>query len=229
MANPNLALLTQMAHAMGSLREQVVFVGGCATGLLLTQPEAADVRATEDVDAIVEVFTLAGYHRLAKTLQALGFKQTMEDNTPPFRWFWRQMQLDLVPLEEKVLGFANRWYKPAFAASMTTELAPGLLLKHLSAPYFLATKLEAFNDRGNNDIYLSHDLEDILTVVDGRAELLVELDAAPQDVRVFVANALHTVQQHPDFLNVLPGIVSQPQRAGLVLQRLQQLTSLESR
>ena len=141
MANPNLALLTQMAHAMGSLREQVVFVGGCATGLLLTQPEAADVRATEDVDAIVEVFTLAGYHRLAKTLQALGFKQTMEDNTPPFRWFWRQMQLDLVPLEEKVLGFANRWYKPAFAASMTTELAPGLLLKHLSAPYFLATKL----------------------------------------------------------------------------------------
>lgn len=72
MANPNLALLTQMAHAMGSLREQVVFVGGCATGLLLTQPEVADVRATEDVDAIVEVFTLAGYHRLAKTLRRLG-------------------------------------------------------------------------------------------------------------------------------------------------------------
>jgi hypothetical protein len=113
MANPNIALLTSIAHAMGSLREQVVFVGGCATGLLITQPTVADARATEDVDAMVEVASLVGYHALAQRLVALGFKQTMADNTPPFRWYWNGMQLDLVPLDEKVLGFANRWYKPA--------------------------------------------------------------------------------------------------------------------
>lgn len=42
MANPNIALLTSIAHAMGALCEQVVFVGGCATGLLITQPMVAD-------------------------------------------------------------------------------------------------------------------------------------------------------------------------------------------
>lgn len=111
MADPNLALLAAMARAMGPLCEKVVFVGGCATGLLIDNPRLMDVRPTEDVDAIVEVASLAAYHQLAAELIRRGFRQTMEDNTPPFRWYWSRMQLDLVPLDEKVLGFANPWYR----------------------------------------------------------------------------------------------------------------------
>lgn len=226
MANPNLELLSGMAHAMGPLCDQVVFVGGCATGLLISQPLVADARATEDVDAIVEVATLVGYHALADQLMARGFKQTMADNTPPFRWFWQGMQLDLVPLDEKVLGFANRWYRPGFAAAQIAMLPTGLQLRHLSAPYFVATKLEAFKDRGNNDVYLSHDLEDIITVVDGRDELLAELAAAPSEVRQFIASHFQAVLNHTDFSNVLPGIVSQTTRTGLVLQRFADIAKL---
>lgn len=151
----------------------------------------------------------------------------MADNTPPFRWFWQRMQLDLVPLDEKVLGFANRWYKPGFAAAHHATLPSGLPLRHLSAPYFLATKLEAFKDRGNNDVYLSHDLEDIITVVDGREELLTEMASAPGELRQFVATAFQTVLQHPEFSNVLPGIVSQSTRTGLVLQRFTDIAKLQ--
>lgn len=226
MANPNIELLTSIANAMGGLREQVVFVGGCATGLLITQPLVADARVTEDVDAIVEVVSLVGYHALAAQLTGQGFKQTMADNTPPFRWYWNGMQLDLVPLDEKVLGFANRWYKPGFEAAATATLPSGLVLRHLSAPYFMATKLEAFKDRGNNDVYLSHDLEDVITVVDGREELTAELTTAPQDVRNFVAQTARGILQHTDFTNVLPGIVSQSTRAGLVLQRFTHISKL---
>jgi predicted nucleotidyltransferase len=226
MANPNLELLSGMAHAMGPLCEQMVFVGGCATGLLISQPLVADARATEDVDAIVEVATLVGYHALADQLMARGFKQTMADNTPPFRWFWQSMQLDLVPLDEKVLGFANRWYRPGFAAAQIATLPTGLQLRHLSAPYFVATKLEAFKDRGNNDVYLSHDLEDIITVVDGRDELLAELAAAPSEVRRFIAEHFQAVMNHTDFSNVLPGIISQTTRTGLVLQRFADIAKL---
>jgi predicted nucleotidyltransferase len=226
MANPNIELLTSIAHAMGALREQVVFVGGCATGLLITQPLVADARATEDVDAIVEVASLVGYHVLAAQLMEQGFKQTMADNTPPFRWYWNGMQLDLVPLDERVLGFANRWYKPGFEAATTAILPSGLQLRHLSAPYFMATKLEAFKDRGNNDVYLSHDLEDVITVMDGREELINELTSAPPDVRGFVAHTLSGILRHPDFTNVLPGIVSQSSRTGLVLQRFKRISEI---
>lgn len=226
MANPNLALLLSMAKALGPVRERVVFVGGCATGLLLTQTAVADVRPTEDVDAIVEVATLADYHAVTQLLLDRGFRQTMEANTPPFRWFWQRMQLDLVPLDEKVMGFANRWYRPGFDAAVTAALAPGLHLRHLSAPYFLATKFEAFRDRGQGDVYLSHDLEDIVTVLDGRSEVQAELAAASIDVRFYVASQLRSLLLHPEFLNALPGIVEQAMRAGVVLRRIQNLAAL---
>ena len=213
-----------MAQAMGPLCDRVVFVGGCATGLLLSDAALVNVRATEDVDAIVEVASLARYHALADELMQRGFKQTMADNTPPFRWFWQSMQLDLVPLDEKVLGFANRWYRAGFEAAVQTQLEPGLTLRHLSAPYFLGTKFEAFKDRGKNDVYASHDLEDILTVIEGRAELAEELAASPVDLRNHVAANVAKLLDNPDFDNALGGLLSQPNREPLVRARLQQFT-----
>ena len=226
MADPNLQLLLAMASALGPLRERLVFVGGCATGLLVTNPAAADVRATEDVDAIIEVRTLAAYHALRPLLMQRGFQQTMQDNTPPFRWFWKRLQLDLVPLDETVLGFANRWYAPGFDAAIERALTPQIKLRHLTAPYFLATKFEAFNDRGAGDVYLSHDLEDILVVVDGRAELLAELARAEAPVLAYVTQQTAALLKHPSFLNALPGLVLQPMRVGTVLERLQAIASL---
>lgn len=220
MPDPNLTLLMGMVRAMGPLCEQVVFVGGCATGLLIDNASLMDVRPTEDVDAIVEVASLAGYHRLADQLVQRGFKQTMADNTPPFRWFWNRLQLDLVPLDEKVLGFANPWYRAGFDAALTAELAEGLTLRHLSAPYFLATKFEAFRERGQNDVFMSHDLEDILTVVEGRSTLVAEVGAAPDDVSRHIANSVAGLLALPPFANALPGLLSDPEQEPNVLARL---------
>ena len=216
-----------MALALGPLRERLVFVGGCATGLLVTNPATAYVRPTEDVDAIVEVATLAGYHAMQPLLTERGFRQTMEDNTPAYRWYWQRMQLDLVPVDEKVMGFANRWYRPGYAAALTRELEPGLTLRHLSAPYFVATKFEAYQDRGGRDVYLSHDLEDIITVVDGRAELADELAQADRTLCQHVIGQTRELLAHPELPNALPGIVAQPIRARVVLERLQHIASLD--
>lgn len=216
-----------MAQALGPLREQVVFVGGCATGLLIDHPKLMDVRPTEDVDAIVEVATLGAYHRLAEQLMQHGFTQTMEDNTPPFRWFWRRMQLGLVPLDEKVLGFANPWYRVGFDAALTATLADGSVVRHLSAPHFLATKFEAFQDRGGNDVYLSHDLEDIMTVLEGRAAVAREVVSARAPVRKHVARAAAALLQRPAFHNALPGLLSDPEREPTVKARLAQIARLK--
>ena len=229
MADANLELLLAMSRALGPLRDRLVFVGGCATGLLVTNPAAADVRATEDVDAIVEVGTLAAYHALGPLLSERGFKQTMEENTPPFRWFWKGLQLDLVPLDATVLGFANRWYAPGFAAAVERELAPRIKLRHLTAPYFLATKFEAFQDRGAGDVYTSHDLEDIITVVDGRAELATELAESATLVRTHVVKQFRKLLNHADFLNALPGLVAPALRATTVLERIQRLAAIGAR
>lgn len=204
MANPNLAMLIAMAQAMGPLCEQVVFVGGCATGLLVDDAELMDVRPTEDVDAIVEVASLVAYHRVADKLMDRGFKQTMADNTPPFRW-----------------------YRVGFDAALAVELAGGLKLRHLSAPHFLATKFEAFKDRGNNDVYLSHDLEDIMTVMEGRSTVAREMAAAHEAVRNHVGLSVEALLHMPTFINALPGLLSDPEKEQAVKARLTQIAKLK--
>jgi hypothetical protein len=151
----------------------------------------------------------------------------MADNAPPFRWYWNRMQLDLVPLDEKVLGFANRWYRVGFDAALAVELAGGLKLRHLSAPHFLATKFEAFKDRGNNDVYLSHDLEDIMTVMEGRSTVAREMDAAHEAVRKHVGLSVEALLHMPTFINALPGLLSDPEKEQAVKTRLTQIAKLK--
>lgn len=206
----------------------MVFVGGCTTGLLVDDVQMLDVRSTKDVDAVVGVASLAAYHRLAEGLMARGFKQTMADNTPLVRWLWNRMQLDLVPLDEKVLGFANPWFRVGYEAALSMQLAGGLHIRHLSATHFLATKFEAFKNQGHNDVYLSHDLEDIMTVMQGRTAVAQELEAAHEALREHVGQSVAALLHMPPFHNALPGLLSDPEREPSVKARLTQIANLRA-
>lgn len=67
--NPNLEILELAIHLLAELADELVFVGGCATGLLITDPAAAPVRATHDVDAIAQVLSRAEYYQFAEKLK----------------------------------------------------------------------------------------------------------------------------------------------------------------
>lgn len=223
MADPNIELLARVAEALGDLRERLVFIGGCATALLVTDPAAPPVRATHDVDAVVAIASLADYRRLGEVLRIRGFSQTLEEGEPPYRWTFAGMKLDIMPTDEKVLGFSNRWYEPAMRTAETVLLHEGLSIRLVAAVYFVATKLEAFEDRGKGDYFSSHDLEDVLSVVDGRPDLAEELLRAEPEVRDYVAGLFTRLISDEGFLNALPGLViegSPAVRSPIVLERL---------
>lgn len=123
-----------------------------------------------------------------------------------------------------MLGFSNRWYPYAVETAVSLDLGAGLTIRLASAVAFVATKLEAFAGRGNGDFMSSHDLEDVLNIVDGREELADEMAAAPAELRQAVAAAFAPLLKNPDFLNVLPGLIAEPERAGLVMDRLKALS-----
>lgn len=229
MADPNIEILAQVADALGELRERMTFVGGCATGLLITDPGASPVRATQDVDAVVAVVSLADYHRLGDALRAKGFSQPLEEGAPAFRWSSAGLKLDVMPSDPGILGFSNRWYERVMRQAFTARLPGGIEIRVADAPSFIATKLEAFLDRGAGDYLSSHDLEDVLSVVDGRTELVGELRAADPELRAFVGGTVAGLLADEGFLNALPGLVlegSPAVRTPIVLQRLRQLAEL---
>jgi hypothetical protein len=108
--DPNITKVELIARALGPLREQVVFVGGCAVGLLITDAAASPVRVTFDVDLVASVSALAGYHGMEKELARLGFKRDLAPDAPICRWRYRELEVDLMPADPNILGFSNRWY-----------------------------------------------------------------------------------------------------------------------
>lgn len=229
MGDPNIEILAKVATVLGELRERMTFVGGCATGLLITDPGASPVRATQDVDAVVAVVSLADYHQLGAALRAKGFAQPLEEGAPAFRWSMAGLKLDVMPSDPGVLGFSNRWYDHVMQHAREVRLPGGIEIRVADAPSFIATKLEAFLDRGAGDYLSSHDLEDVLSVVDGRTELVEELRAADPELRAFVGATVAGLLADDGFLNALPGLVlegSPAVRTPIVLQRLRQLAQL---
>lgn len=86
---------------------------------------------------------------------------------------------------------------PVIRTAVPVALEEGLQIRLVTAPAFVATKLEAFTDRGRGDLLSSHDLQDVLNVVDGRPELSQELDAAPAALRDAVRAAFAALLRYP--------------------------------
>lgn len=223
--DPNLPYLRQIAEALGDLREQVVFVGGAVAGLLVTDPLADSVRATRDVDAVVNA-NRAMFHRIEQAVAQRGFARDVQSDVI-CRWIHKEsgVLFDLMPVQPEVLGFSNRWYPYAVETAESVELTPGLNIRLVSAVGFIATKLEAFAGRGAGDFLTSHDIEDVLNIVDGREELMAEMADAPTDLRHAVASAFQKLLSDPDFENVLPGLIAESDRADLIMQRLKAMSA----
>ncbi len=173
--DPNIALLEIVADRLGdALREELVFVGGAVAGLLITDPATPSIRPTDDVDMICLALVLTDYHRVEQRLRERGFVQGLGQDDPVCRWWVKEsaIAVDVMPTLERVLGFSNRWYPLAMETAQIVGLPSGCEIRAISAPVFVATKLEAFAGRGKGDFLASHDLEDLLAVADGRASLV---------------------------------------------------------
>lgn len=228
--NPNLTMLELVATKLGDLNNNVVFLGGCATTLFVTDPAVPSTRATDDVDCIVDIISLSDYHKLGKQLNTKGFKQSLKD-TVICRWRYDDIILDVMPIDEKILGFSNRWYKPAVKNVVEHQITKNIIIRSVTAPYFLATKFEAFNDRGNNDFLGSHDLEDIITVIDGRVEIVNEIALSESELKRYLIATFSELLENENFLLALPGHLNYGSvvdaRTRIVLERIGQITQLK--
>jgi hypothetical protein len=110
------------------------------------------------VDAIAEITSYAQYVEFGARLRALGFAEDTSVGAPVCRWVYQRTVLDVMPLDENILGFSNRWYRAAIGTAVTQRLADNLEILVVTAPLLLATKIEAFKGRGKGDFSTSHEL-----------------------------------------------------------------------
>jgi len=187
--SPNREALARVAKALGPLAAELVFVGARVAELLVTDPAGTRVRPTLDSDAVVDVAGKVGYYQFGEKLKRRGFVEDDRPGAPVCRWRCGNDVLDVMPADGSVLGFRNAWYGIALHTAVEYALQPGVTIRIAAAPAFLATKWDAFHDRGGDDWYSSPDLQDIVTVVAGRPEILHEIAESRQDLRDYLIAA----------------------------------------
>lgn len=225
-AQRNIDSISIVAEQLGELCDDVTFVGGCIMGFLITDYAAPDVRFTIDVDCIINAITKPDYYNLTEKLRDKGFKESISGDHPVCRWICNGVLIDIVPTSENVLGFSNIWYEQAALNPIKIKLKRSNI-KIINAPFFLATKLEAFKQRGNNDFLLSHDLEDIISLIDGRAEVINDVYKSEDNLKEYLSTELSQIINNKKFTQALPGHLNyasgSEDRTGIVFERIQSI------
>jgi hypothetical protein len=222
----NIKALITIAAQLDQLGIKYAFTGGSIVGLLLDNPQLAIVRPTDDVDAIVEVMTWIEYTKMEARLRDLGFQHDISDGAPLCRWKFNEILVDVMPAHDTSGHFSDQWFPLALDTSILQTI-DGCSIRTINAPCFIATKLTAFADRGNSDFMASHDLEDIITLVDGRKTLAEELKQSSPELRHYVASKFKLFLNHSGFIDALPGHLPPDEasrgRFPIVMQRLQEI------
>ena len=177
MAASNIAAIERIALALGDLKEKMVFVGGSVAELYADFPEISDIRPTLDVDCVVdiEIRSYFDYSKLENKIRALGFQDDTSDNAPICRKIYQGILVDFMPVFPDILGFSNCWYADGIANKTERILPNGTAIYIMPVEYYLATKFEALNNRGGQDIRGSHDWEDIVYIINNCANLVTAI------------------------------------------------------
>lgn len=122
------------------------------------------------------------YSKLDEELRRLGFRNDIESGVI-CRYKVQGIIVDIMPTNAAVLGFSNCWYQDGFKNAIDIDLDEDTSVKIFSPTYFIASKLEAFKDRGGNDYRTSTDFEDIIYVFENCKDLEFDLLNATENVK----------------------------------------------
>lgn len=221
--NPNIQLLERAASALGPILPELVFVGGTLTGLLVTDPGADPVRATKDVDVVAQISGVKGYRWASEQMSQLGFGPDVSEGAPICRWKKAELLVDLMGTGETDFGPTNPWYSHGWDTRVNYTLPSGGVIQILFAPVWILTKWVAYQGRGNGDMAGSRDIEDLLSVLDGRLELQEELDRADTSVREGLADFARAATGSEAFMNhCLASLGDRAEMAEALLQQMLQ-------
>jgi predicted nucleotidyltransferase len=186
MPTDNIEMLQTVADGLKELKSDIVFVGGAVAELYADDPAASEIRPTQDIDCTIELSSYKEHTELEEDLKAKGFENDTSRGAPRCRWIYQEIKVDVMPTGENVNGFDNRWYQGGIENKISKTLPDGTDINLFPTSYYLASKFEAHNDRGGNDLRQSHDFEDIIYILDNCTSVLEDIRNAPEDVKNYL-------------------------------------------
>jgi predicted nucleotidyltransferase len=187
-------MVAAVAKALQELSSKMVFVGGAVISLYTDDPAADEVRPTADIDMAIQLTGYSEWVEVQQRFKELGFIPDPQGHSI-CSYLYKNISVDIMPSEDGPIGIANSWYKPGFAF-LQEVFVENEKIKILSAPYFLATKFEAFHSRSGG-YRTSYDFEDIIYVIDNRMTIVEEVRNADDILRSFLKEEFKKLINNP--------------------------------
>lgn len=215
--------MAEVAEALKEIKEQVVFVGGAIVSLYTDDLAADEIRPTKDIDLTLNIHNLNHWETLQERLAEKGFYPDPHGQSI-CSYKYRNIPVDIMSTDDGPLGPSNRWYREGFK-NLWTVNAKAQEIQILSAPCYLATKFEAFNSRGK-DYRTSHDIEDIINILDYRTSIVEEVLEAEKNILLFLREQFQIIIQKGLLDEVLLAHIHpimQEERLDMVKAKLEQM------
>lgn len=209
-------------NALGNLKDDVVFVGGATVSLYVDRAKEA-ARPTDDVDILIELWAYKDYAVIEEQLRKMGFVNDMQSRVI-CRYKVQGITVDVMATGKDVLGFSNKWYPDGFKNALDYTIDDHVI-KIFSAPYFIASKLEAFRSpsrKDNNNGIFSSDFEDIVFVLENMFAIWDELRQCDKIVKRYLQTEFKQLLENPlfeEWVNAHAGFGSPP-ATYYILERL---------
>lgn len=222
------AAICKLQDKLTGVNRRFAFLGGSVLSLLITDKTVDSIRVTKDVDVMMDIKSRKEYHGVDEMLERMGFRHDTREDAPICRWICDGVTVDVLPIQEDVLGWNSKWFDAALdhAESIMIE---GRTVPVIAAPYFVALKLEAFDDRGEGDFLTSTDFEDVICLFNGRPSIVDEI-AASKVLRDGLAAKFRTYLQSRDVEDAVEGFAlteRQPERCKrAILERFTAVAAL---
>ena len=216
-----------IAMGLEPLHEDFVFVGGSVVECYSTSSVAEQARPTDDIDVVLELAHYGKYANLQERLIQAGFNPDANSRVI-CRYKYKGITVDIMPDEPTILGFSNKWYKDGIKGSIMYSIDDTLSIKIFSAPFYIASKIEAYYHRGAKDKRLSTDFEDIIYVLENRKEFFEEFVKANNNVKSFItefAVRLLSEKDTEEAINAVMGYSPLPQRIESIKATLNRLAA----
>ncbi len=212
-----------IAHALGELNDQVVYVGGAVVGLYVDDPGAPEVRPTKDIDVVLEIASMYQLEELRQKLAERGIHFTSEEEVV-CRFRYQNILLDVMSTQGVGWAPANPWFKYGFKKAYVHFLE-NVQIKMMPLAYFLAAKFTAFENRGN-DPRTSHDFEDIVYILDNRTTLPSDILESDDEVKSFLISRFNIILkdamwQEAVLAHLEPAV--QTERYDMLVQKLKKI------
>ncbi len=220
----NKKTLIVIARALGELKDDVVFVGGTVVDFYANDPAAEEIRETKDIDFVMVIVTFSKLEELRQKLIEKGFTQSHEDDVT-CRFRYQEILVDVMSIKQVGWAPSSPWFESGLSNTCNIKI-DGTNIRILSLPFYLATKFSAFQDRGSEDPFISHDLEDIVYIINNRTDFVDVLRSGPPDVLSYLKNQFKNLLESATLREAIEGNLEythREERFQTIVQKLKQI------